>query len=363
MGRRKQTPPRPNLKAQTNSPQLTRLTHVFPTLTTLIASTNLYTTLPPHIPNSTITELSLEENLFTTLSSLHPLTSLPHLRRLVLKSNNIYAVTSSSASPSPSTLSSAPTFSSTLTDLDLSYNEITAWSVIDALPHVFPGLTSLRISHNPLFTNLQAADGKALTPEDGYMLTFARLANLQTLNYSPITAKERLNAESYYLSLIAREVSFAPESEQEKILKTHPRYEWLCEEYGEPRIVRLDGQVNPNSLAARLLRIKLYQSGSESKSVDVEIPMGYTAYTLLGIASKHFGIKPMKCRLVWETGDWIPAPRTEEVDDEDWDSESDEEDEQPAMKSVTREVEILAGTRSVGTWIEGKEATVRVELK
>ncbi|KAF2691095.1 tubulin-specific chaperone E [Lentithecium fluviatile CBS 122367] len=342
---------------------LTRLTHLFPSLTTLVASSNLHSTLSAHTPNNLITDLSLEENLLTTLSSLKPLTSLPHLRRLILKSNNISAATPPS-SPTPMT----PVFSTTLSEVDLSYNEINSWFLIDTLQHVFPGLTSLRISHNPLFANLQAADGKPLTPEDGYMLTLARLANLQILNYSPITAKERLNAESYYLSLVAREVSYAPESEQERILDSHPRYKWLCEEYGKPHIVRLSGQVNPNSLAARLLRIKLYQSGSKSNTIDIEIPMGFTAYTLLGMASEHFGIKPRKCRLVWETGDWMPAPRAEEVGDEDeeWDDESDEEaeeEERPALNSVMREVEILPGTRSVGTWIEGKEATVRVEVK
>jgi hypothetical protein len=361
LGKTYVAPTKIHLKVQANIPQLTRLTHLFPALTTLVASSNLYTTLPPHTLNPNIADISLEENLLTCLSSLHPLTSLPHLRRLVLKSNDISTINSTPTSTSSP--SSPPIFSHTLTELDLSYNEITTWSFIDHLQHTFPGLTSLRISHNPLFANLQAADGKPLTPEDGYMLTLARLGNLQTLNYSPITAKERLNAESYYLSLIAREVSFAAESEQDKILATHPRYNWLCEEYGEPNIIRLENQINPNSLAARLLRIRLYQSGSVSKSVDVEIPMGFTAYTLLGMASKHFGIKPMKCRLVWETKDWMPAPRSEELEDEDWSSESDGEVEKPAMNSVMREVEILGGTRSVGTWIEGKEATIRVEVK
>jgi hypothetical protein len=315
------------------------------------------TTLTPHTPNTLITDLSLEENLLTTLSALQPLTTLPYLRRLILKSNNISATVPTSTTTPP------PIFSITLTEVDLSYNEITTWSFIDSLEHVFPGLTSLRIAHNPLFSDLHAADGKPLTPEDGYMLTLARLGNLQALNYSPISAKERLNAESYYLSLIAREVSFAPESEQQKILASHPRYAWLCEEYGEPNIVRSSDLVNPNSLAARLLRIRLYQRDSASESIDVEIPIGFTAYTLIGMASKHFGIKPMKCRLVWETGDWIPAPQTEQNEDEDWDAESDEGGEDNMGNNVMREVEILPGTRSVGTWIEGKEATVRVEVK
>lgn len=196
------------------------------------------------------------------------------------------------------------------------------------------------------------------------MLTLARLGSLKTLNYSPITPKERLNAESYYLSLIVKEVSFAPEKEEAAILASHPRYKWLCEEYGEPAIQRLDNRLNPNSLAARLMRLKVYQrdSGDVGKSVDMEIPARFTAYTFIGMVSKEFGIKPTKCRLVWETGEWMPAPRGEEVD-EGWDSGSDDEVEKPVWNSIMREVEILPGTRSIGTWIEGMEATVRAEVK
>lgn len=332
--------------------QLARITHLFPTLTSLVASSNLYTTLSPEdIPLSIITDLSLEDNLIFALSSLSPLCNLPHLQRLILKSNKISSTTASGLTP--------PIFSLTVTEVDLSYNEITTWPFIDALETIFPGLTSLRVSHNPLYQNLQTPDGRALTAEDGYMLTLARLANLKTLNYSPITPKERLNAESYYLSLIAKEVSFASENLEAQILASHPRYAYLCEEYGEPVFHHHANQINPNSLAARLIRIKFYSAGG--KHFETEIPVSFTAYTLLGMVSKHFDIKPMKCRLIWETGDWMHAPRAEDIDEEDWDSESDVEEEKPALNSIMREVEIIPGTRSVGTWIEGMEATVRIE--
>jgi hypothetical protein len=330
---------------------LTSITRQFSNLTTFSASSNFYSSLTPHVLNPTITDLTLEENLFPSLSALKPLTNMPNLQRLVLKSNNISEIGTSPL-----------VFPATLKEVDLSFNEITTWSFIEQLEHIFPGLISLRVSHNPLYEALQAPDGRPLTADDGYMLTLARLGNLKTLNHSPISDKERLNAESYYLSLIVKEVQFGPENLREQILNKHPRYKWLCEEYGEPDIKRSKNAVNPNSLAARLLRIKFYLASDKTQVAEVEIPMSCTAYTALGVVGKQFGVTPMNCRLIWETGDWMPARRTmADIEDEDWDSE-DSEDE-TATGKVMREVEITPGTRSIGTWIDGMEATVRVEFK
>jgi hypothetical protein len=350
--------------------QMANITALFPTLTSFNVSSNFYTILTDHYVAPTITDLNFEDNSFTSISDLRPLTKLPNLQRLVLKSNKISMIAPANA-PSP-------VFSSTVTEVDLSFNELTTWSFIDALAVVFPGLTALRISHNPLYQSLQAADGRTLTAEDGYMLTLARLGNLTSLNYSPILPKERLNAESYYLSLIGKELNFAPQDLEKRIIASHPRYEELCKEYGEPAINREANKVNPNSLAARLIRFSFYLSDSAKNALaqmqidgkeakfEAEIPMSFTAYSLLGVVGKRFGIKPMKCRLVCETGDWMPAPRNDDQLEEDWGSEDSEEEEGKETVGagrVMREVEIVPGTRAVGTWIDGKEAVVRVEVR
>jgi hypothetical protein len=349
------------------------ITYLFPTLTSFNVSSNFYEGLTNHNVTPTIIDLTFEDNSITSISGLRPLTNLPNLQRLVLKSNKISTTTL------PDT--PIPIFSHTVTEVDLSFNEITTWSFIDSLATVFPGLTALRVSHNPLYESLQAADGRALTAEDGYMLTLARLGNLTSLNYSVILPKERLNAESYYLSLIGKELNFAPATLEKQILASHPRYKELCEEYGEPVINRDANKVNPNSLAARLIRFSFHLSESaktalarsqpERKShgdtFEAEIPISFTAYSLLGVVGKRFGIKPMMCRLVCETGDWIPAPRNDESVKEDCDSDDSEGEEErqetAGVGKVMREVEIVPGTRAVGTWIDGMEAVVRVEVR
>jgi hypothetical protein len=349
---------------------LANITSVFSQVTSLVASNNAYSTLTSHYLTPTITDLTLEDNAFTSLSDLQSLTKLPHLQRLILKSNKISEITKPGYP--------LPIFSQTVTEVDLSYNEISTWSFIDKLETIFPGLVSLRISHNPLYGSLQAADGRALTAEDGYMLTIARLGNLKILNYSPIVPKERLNSESYYLSLIARELNFSPPKLQTQILASHPRYKWLCEEYGEPVVNRTENKINPNSLAARLIKFTFYLSDSIKAAItqeqspgpqrlEAEIPMTFTAYTLIGIVSKSFGIPPLKLKLIWETGDWMHAPRTAGTLSEDQDSEDsdDEIDENADGKGerIMREVEIVPGTKAVGNWVDGMEATIRVQLR
>ena len=344
------------------------ITNLFPSLETFVASSNAFSALTPHFLPATITDLTLEDNELTSLSNLHPLTHLPNLRRLILKNNKIFEISTSDTN--------SLVFSSSLTELDLSYNEISTWSFIDQLETVFPGLTALRIPHNPLYQNLRSPDGKALSPQDGYMLTFARLGKLKNINYSPISDKDRLNAEPYYLSLIARELASAPEDLAAEIVAQHPRYKYLCEEYGDPVVRRETSAVNPVSLAARLIKFKLRlgdsvkhaaASTAGASDIEVEVPVGFTSYSLHGVVGKELGLKPLKLKLIWETGDWMPASHQFDINkEESWDSESsDDEIKESTQRTemVMREVEIVPGTRLVGTWVDGMEAVVRVELK
>lgn len=260
-----------------------------------------------------------------------------------------------------------------INELDLSYNEITSWNIINDLPKICAGLKHLRVSQNPLFDTLRAADGKLLTSADGYMLTIARLPKLETLNYSTITDKERLNAETYYLSQIAMEISRASAEQEANIIAQHPRYRDLCEEYGEPRIERKeDNKVDPNSLAARLIKCSFYSrdiSSIESLPTRdspflVELPNTLNIYAVLGIVGKKFGLLPMRLKLTWETGEKerVKPPANTWAGVREWDSSDDDADDF-GDDWKEREVELVAGTRPLGTVVESAEAVIRVESK
>lgn len=264
--------------------------------------------------------------------------------------------------------------STSLIEVDLAYNQIKSWEIIDDIPRIYPRLKHLRISHNPLFDNLRAADGKPLTSADGYMLAIARLPNLETLNYSAITDKERLNAESYYLSQIAVELSLSPADRESEIISKHPRYRALCEEYGEPRIERKgDDEVDPNSLAARLVKCSFYCSGIESstqqlptreKPYTADLPKSMSVYGVLGVVGKHLNLPPVQLRLVLETGekDRVGQSASDWQGVQEWDSDEEETD-RLGDEWKDREIELVAGTRPLGTLAEHSEAVIRVELK
>ncbi|KAF2401344.1 hypothetical protein EJ06DRAFT_529475 [Trichodelitschia bisporula] len=352
--------------------EIVEVCSLFPALHLLTISNNQLSNLTletsmQSFPQS-VNTINLELNDFTSLADLKPLCGLTSVQKLALKLNKISHVATST--------SETPTFSQSITEVDLSHNEIGTWSFIDTLHHAFPGMTALRIAHNPLFQNLRTADGKPLNADDGYMLTVARLKNLKTLNYSAVTDKDRLNAESYYLSQIAQELSLALESEAADIAARHPRYAELCEEYGEPEIRRNAVHVDPSSLAARLIKLKFrladtgvqHDKPSATHLYEIELPKRFSVYTVLGIIGKHFRFPPLSLRLILETGEWeVVNTFHDAVSENDmWDSDDSEDEERRnevgwADKRIPREIELTAGTRGIGTWIDSSEASIRVE--
>jgi len=318
-----------------------------------------------NLPDS-LTSITLEDNNFSSLEDVQHLRECcPQLRILNLKNNQISRTFKDTQRKNSFKLPES------IIDLDLAYNNITSWDIINELSMILPGLKHLRIAHNPLFSSLRSADNKPLTSADGYMLTIARLPQLETLNYSKITDKERLNSESYYLSQIGKELSLSPKEKEKDILSSHPRWTQLCEEYGEPKVERqAESKIDPNSLAARLLEISVYSPTAagnanlpdEQSPLIVEIPKSCSIYKVHGIIGRRLGVEPLQLRLILETGEKDRVDMATWNGVEEWDS--DEEDaEEVGEEWKEREEELVAGTRPLGTFVDGSKARIRVELK
>ncbi|KAM0723046.1 hypothetical protein Q7P37_001245 [Cladosporium fusiforme] len=353
-------------------------TSAFPSLETLLLENNNlseWTTSRPLPP--TVHTLDLSNNNITNPDSLGALFSLPNLLTLHLKKNKIGTTPTA---PTPHLLSR------TLQTLDLRHNSISTWTLPNTLPTLFPSLHNLLIASNPLYLNLTTpspnnnSSTKPLTPEDGYMLTLARLPHLHTLNHSTITDKERLNAETYYLGLIAREIAPLAPKDRELALAEHPRWAELCDEYGEPAALaagsKNNDDVNPASLAARMVEVTFHVAASARRDGEQpsqepmvwteDVPRSASMYTLLGRVGRKLDALPLALRLVWETGERDPV-RSAAGGEEGpvwWDSEDEEEEgDGGGTEWVAREVELAAGTRMVGTYFEGRKARVRVEVR
>ena len=201
------------------------------------------------------------------------------------------------------------------------------------------------------------------------MLTLARISKLKILNHSTIKPGERTNAELYYLSRIGKQLSTATFGTVGEILKEHPRYNQLCDIHGPPSLDRsaYEEHLTENTLAARLVEVTFFRrDGSEKRR---KIPRSVNTYTLKSVVGKLFDVEPMHLRLIHETDEFDPVKETVNEDDK-WEVEGDYEDsEDVAMEGTDtrvatmarREVEIVDGTRTLGQWVDGAEARIRVE--
>ncbi|OAA67533.1 Cytoskeleton-associated protein, Gly-rich domain protein [Cordyceps fumosorosea ARSEF 2679] len=347
--------------------EICRIAVAFPSLTNLAAGANYLSSLPAvnySGLSTTLTTLNLEFNSFGALSDLASLAPLTSLRNLYLKGNNIRSLSSEDAP--------CPVFSKSIQYIDVSYNQIEDWDFIDRLTEHVPGLTALRISHNPVYDvgASSSSAAAATTADEAHMFTIARIGALQTLNFSPVTADDRNNAELFYLSRIARQLAAAPEAAAPGILAAHPRYEALCAKHGAPDVVRAVA-ANPAFLEARLVTMALRCAGRADRMVRV--PQALDVYAVKARVARAYGLSPLRLRLVWETGEWDPVARRRGDDVDTSDEEDEAEDgatedapveklahDQPG-RWVKREVELRDGPRQLGYCVDGLDVKIRVE--
>lgn len=356
--------------------QICNLANQFGDLSILDVSSNqletTYDVMTSAALNGKIKSLKLEHNAFDRLSSLEPLAEVTSLKSLHLKGNSISML---------AVRTRYPEFSENLEFVDLSYNKIDSWKFIESLQYVFPGMTSLRISNNPIMTpsrpSTRKAQSSASAVDENFMLVVARLPKLTFLNFSPISEADRTNAEMFYLSKIAAEMAAGPEAMQEAVAHGHRRYKDLCEIYGTPDITPEDHGDNPNYLESRLIKFAFYmpagtKEGQEEDKVHShnEIPKGWDTYRIKGYVGKMFEHRPLGLRLIWETGEWDPVAGYEDLLDDSDDEEvvesaaekEGEDKDDKKGKYMQREVEIEDGTRQIGFLIDDKTARVRVEI-
>lgn len=344
-----------------NEEELARVLSAFPSVKELGYMDNELSTWAYPKLCSHLAKLDLSDNNFASLQSIQRLDQQsPSLQTLVLKNNRISAVGPNAAFPS------------TLRELSVPDNAINAWTFFnELLPYTH--INSLRVTGNPLYTGLRSADDKPLATADGYMLTIARLPQLEMLNYSKVSEKERLNAETYYLGQIAVELGQAGEGEESRIMEKHPRYGQLCDEYGEPLIQRraTTEKVDPRSLAARLVTLELrlapeVKAKLQPRVWKADVPESFDIYAVLGMVGKRLDVPPLLLALVLETGEQDPAARDSGYGGPEWWDSSDEDGEGGNAKEEewkTRDIALTPSTRALGTYVEGRSAMIKIRMK
>lgn len=108
----------------------------------------------------------------------------------------------------------------TLLSLQLAGTSIASWPDLDGI-RLLGELKALRFRNTPLTCSMGAGEARSLT--------IARIPGLEELNASPISAKERLEAERRYVSSVARQLLLVnQDDEKAKALLLHPLFESLA---------------------------------------------------------------------------------------------------------------------------------------
>jgi tubulin-specific chaperone E len=388
----------------------------FPTLKTLsLAQNELESMAPSENPQmislASIETLVLEKNAFRSLSPLASMSSaFPQLKDLSLQQNRIDKIGELNAAE----MSNLNLFKS-LRSLNLSRNMITDFAFVDQLALLFPSLTSLRISNNPLYENFSASvPGQPNTRSDiPYSFTVARIPSLNVLNYTTITSRDREEGEIYYISTAGKEIATLLEATVDQgrsatinlAQSKHPRYEALCRQYDRDSVFdqytldlansRSSKPVQTSvagSLAARLVVATFYVPASSHQVLKRKLARTIDVYRIKALISREMKLRPLQFRLIYESEELDPIRDSVEQKSSDWetwgdwdvddDVESDTAESQSAPENILhetwtdgvllrdgkkwkkREVEIVDGTKAWGDYIgddEIRAVTVRVE--
>lgn len=127
-------------------------------------------------------------NLTSWEEQVFRLRSLPRLESLILNDNDIdyIQITESEVTTFP-----------VLTSLQLAGTSISSWTTIESL-NGLRALKSLRLRNTPLTSSMGVGEVRSAV--------IARLPNLDSFNASPISERERTEAERRYVSNVAREL-------------------------------------------------------------------------------------------------------------------------------------------------------------
>uniref|UniRef100_A0A8C4NBZ3 Tubulin-specific chaperone E n=1 Tax=Eptatretus burgeri TaxID=7764 RepID=A0A8C4NBZ3_EPTBU len=207
-------------------PQILQCASMWPVLEELNIHCNGISTLSrPEGVLLTLKRLMLEDNNLTSNDDLLHLSHLPCLEVLNLDNNRLTDIMF------PDVVAGQKTsMFKQLKQLIISNNLISNWKSVDELEKL-PCLTELKITFNPVIEKEQDS-GTA------QQMVVARVGGLQTLNFMPVSKKERSQAEWVYVRRFGVEWQKAGGREEkgpsEEFLQLHPRYQQLIEKFGAP---------------------------------------------------------------------------------------------------------------------------------
>lgn len=137
--------------------ELGYIVYNFPRLETLSFAENELRNFTCDMPFNFLTTFDLSNNRFKALADIQSLGNFcENLQTLNLQHNAISTVGRDAQD----------TFPASLATLSLAYNAISSWSFFNDLRTSLPSVRALRVTGNPLYSDLRSAEDKPLTTED-----------------------------------------------------------------------------------------------------------------------------------------------------------------------------------------------------
>ena len=237
-------------------------------------------------------------NLTSWEKHVLPLHSLPKLESLILNDNQIDTITIPDDNGTP--------IFSGLASLQLAGTTISDWSAIDSL-NGLPALKSLRVRNAPLTSSLGVGEVRSTV--------IARLPNLEFFNASPISERERVEAERRYVSNVARELLMISSgallsipddqkhneddneenAKQRQIHARHPRFQSLLEKHKETMLSSCSsngssGQGNIGDDVIGLTIRSMASASCDMEPLRKRIPRSLKVGRIKAICARAFGL-------------------------------------------------------------------------
>ena len=237
-------------------------------------------------------------HLSSWATQVSPFYSLPKLESLVLNDNSIECVTVSKNDEAllPS-----------LASIQLAGNPISTWSALDDLNNI-SALRSLRLRNTPLTESMGVGEVRSTA--------IARFSNLEYFNASPISDRERTEAERRYVSAVARELLLISSAallscdstkgdeaqenkevdpKQAQVHNRHPQFQALVEKHRDTMMALTAGTDSTNSgkIGEDIINVTIRSmaAGScDAEPLQKRLPRSLQISRIKAICARAFGI-------------------------------------------------------------------------
>lgn len=298
-----------------NWSQVEILEHSLPVIEELHLMGNSISTIKP--TSSTIVQgfeflrlLNLEDNCLADWNEILKLSQLKSLEQLYLNKNKLTCIFYPDKDKIQELLSNHESSEGSclpfqnLRCLLLGSNKISDLASIDSL-NSFPKLIDIRLSDNPVADPVRGGLPR-------YVL-IARLAKVEMINGSEISARERKESEIRYVRLVMSKLLDNPE----EIKRLHPRFVELKKFYAIEDEMPSVGAAGPQKMASGLLSITLKCVGpsiGEKLPLTKKMPATTTVGKLKALCESFFKLKSLKLKLfLQEEGSPLPMLLDDEM--------------------------------------------------